>query len=99
MDPKPAGSVTDYARRLAGGSAQIQPLEINGLSAAQIDLPDTVATVIYLGKQAFILQGIGKTRQNLAAHRDTMIRTMHSFHALTAEERKTVKPLTLRVVK
>lgn len=99
MDPKPTGTPAEYARRLAGGSAQIQPLEINGLSAARIDLPNTVATVIYLGKQAFVLQGVGKTRQNLAAHRDTMIRTMHSFHALTAEERKTVRPLTLRVVK
>src|SRR5574340_1172271 len=42
MDPKPSGSPVEYARRLAGNAAQIQPLEVNGLSAALIDLPDSV---------------------------------------------------------
>ena len=98
MDPKPSGAPLEYSRRLAGNDAQIQPLEVNGLSGALIDLPDSIAAVIYLNKQAFVLQGLGKTRQNLGAHRETIISSMRSFHALTAEERKMAKPLRIRVI-
>ncbi|HEU0219746.1 MAG TPA: M48 family metalloprotease [Gallionella sp.] len=98
MDHKPSGSPVEYARRLAGYGAQIRSLEVNGLSAALIDLPDSIGGVIYLGKQAFILQGQGKTRQGLAAHRDEIIDTVRSFHALTAEERRLVRPLNVRVI-
>jgi predicted Zn-dependent protease len=34
----------------------------------------------------------------LAAHRDEIIETVHSFHALTADERKLVRPLSIRVI-
>lgn len=99
MDEKPTGSPTDYARRLAGYSAQIQPLEINGLSAAFIDLPNTNGGVIYLNRQAFILQGQAKSREALNAHRNEVFDTVRSFHALSNDERKKVRPLTLRLIK
>lgn len=96
--PKPTGSATEYARRLAGDGAKIQSLEVNGLPAALIDLPNTIAGVIYLNQQAFVLQGQAKTRNGLAAHRDEIISTLRSFHTLTAEERELVKPLHIHVI-
>jgi predicted Zn-dependent protease len=98
MDPKPSGSPVEYARRLAGYGAQVRSLEVNGLSAALIDLPDSIGGVVYLDRKAFILQGQGKDRKGLAAHRDEIIDTVRSFHALTAEERKRIKPLSIRII-
>ncbi|MDO8811822.1 MAG: M48 family metalloprotease [Gallionella sp.] len=98
IDHKPQGSPVEYARRMAGNSAQVSSIEVSGLPAALIDLPDSIGGVIYLGKQAFILQGQSKTRQGLAAHRNEIIETVRSFHALTADERKLVRPLSIRVI-
>ena len=98
MDLKPQGSPVEYARRMTGYGAQISSIEINGLSAALIDASDSLGGVIYLGKQAFILQGQGKDRQGLVAHRNEIIETVRSFHALTADERKLVRPLSIRVI-
>jgi len=98
MDLKPQGSPVEYARRMTGYGAQISSIEINGLSAALIDASDSIGGVIYLGKQAFILQGQGKDRQGLVAHRNEIIETVRSFHALTADERKLVRPLSIRVI-
>lgn len=98
MDTKPGGSPVDYARRLVGYGAQIQPLEVNGLPAALIDSPESVGGVIYLNKKAFILQGQAKARQGLAAHRNEILDTVRSFHALTADERKLIKPLSIHAI-
>ena len=98
MDQKPRGSPVEYARRMMGYGTQVRSLEINGLPAALIDAPDSVGGVIYLNKKAFILQGQGKTSQALAAHRNAIIDTLHSFHALTAEERKRYRPLSVRAI-
>jgi len=98
MDHKPQGSPVEYARRLAGYGAQVRSLNVNGLPAALIDFPESIVGVIYLDKQAFILQGQGKNRQGLAAYRDEIIDAVRSFHALTAEERKLVRPLSIRVI-
>lgn len=98
LDENPSGSPSEYAKRLAGYSGQTETLTVNGLSAALIHAPDTEGGVIYLNKQAFILQGKAKTREALAAHRDEIIGTVRSFHALTAEERKQVRPLSLHMI-
>ena len=98
MDQKPRGSPVEYARRLAGYGTEVRPIEVNGLSAALIDSTNSIGGVIYLGKQAFILQGQGKTRQSLAAHRNEIIDAIYSFHALTTEERRLVKPLAIRTI-
>ena len=98
MDPKPVGSPLEYARRLAGNNAQIQPLRVNGLSGARIDLPGSIAAVVYLDQQAFIFQGVGKNRQILNEHSDAMLDTVRSVHVLTAEERKAIRPLGIRII-
>src|SRR5574340_43082 len=98
MDPKPSGSPVEYARRLAGYSAQIRPLEVNGLSAALIDSPDSIGGVVYLDRKAFILQGQGKDRRGLSAHRNEILDAVRSFHALTTEERRLVRPLKVRII-
>ncbi|WP_435628201.1 M48 family metalloprotease [Candidatus Ferrigenium straubiae] len=98
MDQKPRGTPADYARRLAGYSAQVRSLDLNGLPAATFELPNAVGGVIYFDQKAFIVQGQGKTNQSLAAHRSEILDTVHSFHALTAEERKLVRPLSIHVI-
>ena len=98
MDQKPQGSPVEYARRLAGSNANIQRIELDGLSAATFELPNAMGGVIYHNKQAYILQAQGKARGNLNAHRDAIFDTVRSFHALTAAERKLVKPLGIRVI-
>jgi predicted Zn-dependent protease len=54
--------------------------------------------VIYHNKLAYILQAQAKTGGNLAAHRNAIFDTVRSFHPLTAEERKHVKPLSIRII-
>lgn len=98
MDNKPKGSPLDYARRLIGSDANIRPIEVNGLPAALIDMPESIAGVIYKDKQAFILQTQASTRPGLAAHRDEIISMIYSFHALSDNERKLVRPLIIRVI-
>jgi len=98
MDEKPTGTPTEYARKLVGYGAQIQSLDVHGLPAAFVELPNALAGVIYLNQQAYVVQGQAKTRENLAAYRNDVYDTVRSFHALTAEERKLVKPLKLRLV-
>lgn len=96
LDESPSGTPGEYARRLAGSNAQITTLNVNGLPAALYDQSDAAGGVVFLNKQAFILQA--KAKGNLAAHREEVIRTVRSFHAITAEERHLIKPLTLHVI-
>ena len=95
---KAEGTPLEYAQRLAGYGARTQATEINGLPAALFESPDSIGWVIFLNKQAFILQAKGKTRQNLDAHRNEIAAAAHSFHAISAEESKLVKPLTIHVI-
>lgn len=98
LDESPSGSAVDYARRLAGYNAQITPLSINGMNAALFDLPNVTGGVIYHNKQAFILLAKALTNDDLALHRDEIISTVRSFHAITSDERSLLKPLTLHVI-
>ena len=98
MDQKPRGTPADYARRLVGSGAQVRSLELGGLSAATFELPNTMGGVIYHNEFAYILQAQAKARGGLSAHRDEIFDTVHSFHSITAEERKLVKPLSIRVI-
>lgn len=98
MDAKPRGTPIEYVRRMAGSGVQARSLEINGLPAALIELPESIIGVIYLGKQAYIVQGQGKDRKSLAAHRNRILDTFHSFRALTAEDRQRMKPLNIHVI-
>jgi len=98
LDESPGGTPDGYARNLAGNGAKITMLSANGLPAALFDLPDMAGGVIFYNKQAFILQAKGKTRENMASHRDEIAGTVRSFHAITSQERLLVKPLTLHVI-
>jgi len=92
---QPHGSPVEYARQLGANGAQA--VKVHGLPAALIDLPDSIIGVIFLGQQAFILQGQAKTRQGLAKHRDEIIDAIQSFHALGNDERSLVRPLAIRI--
>ncbi|HEX5363622.1 MAG TPA: M48 family metalloprotease [Gallionella sp.] len=98
LDAKPVGTPDEYARRKVGGSARIESFDVNGLPAALAELPGSIAGVIYLDKQAFVVQAQAKTKEALAARRDEIVGTIRSFHKLTAEERKLVKPLAIRII-
>ena len=98
MDAKPQGSPSDYARRLTGSGANIQRLEIDGLSAATFELANTLGGVIYLNQQAFILQAQAKESGDLKAYRSDILDTVRSFHALSSEERKRVRALTVHII-
>jgi predicted Zn-dependent protease len=98
MDQKPRGTPVEYARRMVGSGANIQRLDLNGLSAATFELPNMMGGVIYHDKHAYILQAQAKARGGLNAHRNDVFGTVRSFHTLTAEERKLVKPLGIRII-
>jgi predicted Zn-dependent protease len=98
MDQKPQGSPVEYARRMVGSNANIRRLELDGLSAATFELPNVMGGVIYHGKLAYILRAQAKTRDQLGAQHDAIFDTVRSFHAITADERKLVKPLRLRTI-
>lgn len=98
MDQKPRGTPVEYARRMVGSGANVQRLDLNGLSAATFELPNMMGGVIYHDKNAYILQAQAKARGGLNAHRNDVFGTVRSFHTLTAEERKLVKPLDIRII-
>lgn len=98
MDQQPSGTPAEYARRLVGYGAQTQSLDLNGLPGATFELPNTMGGVIYKDKYAYILQAQAKARGGLSAHRNEIFGTVRSFHTLTAEERKQVRPLSIRVI-
>ncbi|MBI2285889.1 MAG: M48 family metalloprotease [Nitrosomonadales bacterium] len=98
MDQKPRGAPVEYARRMVGSSANVQHLDLDGLSAATFELPNTMGGVVYHNKYAYILQAQSKASGGLNTHRKDILETVRSFHALTAEERKLVRPLGIRVI-
>jgi predicted Zn-dependent protease len=98
MDQKPRGSPVEYARRMFGSGANVQRLDVDGLSAATFELPNAMGGVIYHNQYAYILQAQAKARGGLDAHRNNIFDTVRSFHALTAQERKLVRSLALRVI-
>lgn len=98
VDGKPSGTPPEYARRLSGSSATIESLTIERSSAAIASTSKVELGVIYLDGKAFLLQGTAKSEPVLAAHRALMKASMRSFHALTPEERKAIKPLNIKLV-
>ncbi len=95
---KPNGSPGNVARTLAGSSGQVEEVTINGLSAALVYLPASTIGVFYVEQQAFLIQGTGKTAPAYVKYKAAMLEAIRSFHALSAAERKQIKPLTVRVI-
>lgn len=101
MGGKPSGTPAGYARRHLSGPGSdnhIEALEINGLPAAIVTLPQAVAGVIYLDQKAYVIRGKAKSRAAFAAYRNDMLDTIHSFHELGEKERREIKPLVIRLV-
>lgn len=98
LDQQPRGTPVDSARHIIGTSSGVQPLQINGLSAATFELSNAMGGVIYLDKFAYVIQAQGKSRGALTPLRNDVFDTVRSFHALTPTERKQVRPLTIRVI-
>jgi predicted Zn-dependent protease len=98
MDEQPREAPADYARRMAGYGAQVRQLDLAGLPAATFELPNSIGGVIYQGKHVYILQAQARARGGLGAYRNDILDTVRSFHAITAEERKLVRPLGIRII-
>lgn len=98
VDGRPSGTPPEYARRLSGNNANIESLTIEKCSAAIASTNRFELGIVYLEGKAFILQGTAKTEQALSAHRAPMKASMRSFHALTPEERKAIKPLNIKLI-
>ncbi|HEU0233838.1 MAG TPA: M48 family metalloprotease [Gallionella sp.] len=98
IDQKPRGSPVEYARRMVGSSASVQRLDLDGLSAATFELPNAMGGVIYHNQRAYVLQAQAKASGGLNAHRNDIFNTVRSFHALTAGERKLVRPLSIHII-
>jgi predicted Zn-dependent protease len=98
IDPKPAGTVIEYARSKLGGNARIEPFQIDGRPAVLGETGNTLLGVIHDGGHAFLIQGISKSAKDFAARRHEMESCIRSFHALSAAERAQIKPLALRLI-
>jgi predicted Zn-dependent protease len=98
VDGKPSGTPPEYARRLSGSSATIESLTIEKSSAAIASSSKLELGIVYLDGKAFLLQGTAKTEPILSAQRTLMKASTRSFHALTPEERKAIKPLSIKLV-
>lgn len=98
VDNKPSGSVTDYARRLAGATASLETLQIGQRPAAIATSNAAILGVIYHEGKAFILIGRAKSPQALAAQHDALLDSIKSFRPLGPTERAAIRPLTLKLV-
>lgn len=95
LSAKPEESVGDFARRI---SDTVEVLNIDNQPAAIASKDAALYGVIYFSGKAFIIQCDAQTHDLLTAHRAEMNATIRSFHALSAEERKQVQPLTVKLV-
>jgi predicted Zn-dependent protease len=98
IDGKPAGTVTEYARRAIGSGSSVETLEIEQLHAAIGSANNAILGVIYYDRKAFLIQCNAKTRESLDAQREAMKATIRSFHILNDDEKKAIKPLTIKLV-
>ena len=100
MDESSSGTPADYARRMAsfGSDSRVEALDINGLPAAIATMPEAMTGVIYFNQHTFLIQCKAKSHAVFAAHRDDMLDTIHSFHALSGTERRQARPLVIRLI-
>lgn len=101
----PRGSPADFARQRfrLGVSNEVSTTTINGLPAALVtastrDGRPFMAGVIYHNGQAFVLAGTGTSPAAFGQYHAEISSAIDSFRALTAAERKSIKPLALRTI-
>jgi predicted Zn-dependent protease len=97
IDPKPAGTATEYAHNAIGNGATVESQEIENMHAAIGSASNAILGVIYYGRKAFLIQCNAKTAETLSAQREAMKTTIRSFHALSEDERKQIRPLTIKI--
>lgn len=97
VDDKPSGTVTEYAHRVIDNGASAETLEVEQLHAAIGSANNAVLGVIYFDRKAFLIQCNAKTSEAIGAQREAMKATIRSFHVLSEDERKQIKPLTLKL--
>lgn len=98
IDPKPSGTVAEYVRRAAGGNAAIEAFEIENLHAAIGDTDKIELGAVYYQRKAFLIQGNAKSPAILDNQREAMKATVRSFHILSEDERKQIRPLALKLI-
>jgi predicted Zn-dependent protease len=97
IDAKPSGTATEYAQRAGGNGASVESLEIEKLHAAIGSVNSTILGVIYFDRKAFLIQCKARTPDVIAVQREAMRATIRSFHVLSADEKNTIKPLTITI--
>jgi predicted Zn-dependent protease len=97
IDPKPSGTATEYAHNAIGNGATVESQEIENMHAAIGSASNAILGVIYYGRKAFLIQCNAKTAETLSAQREAMKTTIRSFHALSEDERKQIRPLTIKI--
>jgi predicted Zn-dependent protease len=97
IDTKPSGTATEYAHRAIGNAAPVESLEIEKLHAAIGSVNNTVLGVIYYDRKAFLIQCNAKTTEAIEAQRKAMKTAIRSFHVLSEDERKQIKPLAIKL--
>ena len=98
IDNNPSGTATEYAHRAVGSGAPVESLEIEKLHAAIGSANNVVLGVIYFDRKAFLIQCNAKTAEAYNAQREAMKTSIRSFHTLSEDERKQIKPLTIKLV-
>jgi predicted Zn-dependent protease len=98
IDNNPSGTVTEYVHRAVGNGAPVESLEIEKLHAAIGSANNVVLGVIYFDRKAFLIQCNAKTAEAYNAQRDAMKTSIRSFHTLSEDERKQIRPLAIKLV-
>jgi len=98
VDNNPSGTVTEYAHRVVGNGTTVESLEIEKLHAAIGSANNVVLGVIYFDRKAFLIQCNAKTAEVYNAQREAMKTSIRSFHTLSEDERKQIRPLTIKLV-
>jgi len=101
VDTQHKGQPADIARQITrfdARNSQLETQSINQLPAAMVTQPVAVTGVIHLDQKNYVIAGKTKTPEMFAAHRADMIKTIKSFHAITAQERALARPVTLKVI-
>jgi predicted Zn-dependent protease len=97
IDPKPLGSAAEYARRTLGNGASAEATVIENQQAAIGSTGNVLLGVVYFDRKAFLVQGNAKTPETLNQQREAMKTAIRSFHILSADEKRAIKPLTLNI--
>jgi predicted Zn-dependent protease len=85
-----------------GSGARVTPTEVNGLTAAVVNLTlsggPTRVMCVFLDKTAFLIAAQARTAAAFSQYQDEIQSSLMSFHAITSEERSFARPLRLRVI-